>query len=114
MVRQEAMLGSPCQEPLLLDDIVSWHKHDSDFGESAFGSFYRPEKPLHQEVHSGSQIPILSEFEDNPLKRVKNFAFACGKIEDLPSLFCSLSFNPLRQPANYAESRYGGKCQDKR
>ena len=33
MVRQEAMLGSPCQEPLLLDDIVSWHRHDPDFGQ---------------------------------------------------------------------------------
>ena len=30
--------------------------------------------------------------KDNPLKRVKNFAFACGKTEDLPSFFCSLSF----------------------
>ena len=27
-----------------------------------FGSFYRLEEPLHQEVHSGSQIPALAEF----------------------------------------------------
>lgn len=61
MMRQEAMSSSPCQKPLLLDDIVSWHRHDPDFGKSAFGSFYRPEKPLHQEVHAGSQIPALAE-----------------------------------------------------
>ena len=67
MVRQEAMLGSPCQKPQLLDDIVSWHRYGLNFlfmkiGKIMFGSFYRPEKPLHQEVHSGSQIPALAEF----------------------------------------------------
>ena len=65
MVRQEAMLGSPCQEPLLLDDIVSWHRHDPDFGQGLkiCVRFILPaRKTLHQEVHSGSQIPILSEF----------------------------------------------------
>ena len=66
MVRQEAMLGSPCQEPYCLMisylgiDVTPILMKDK---KSAFGSFYRPEKPLHQEVHSGSQIPILSEFE---------------------------------------------------
>ena len=68
MVRQEAMLGSPCKKPQLLDDIVSWHRYGINFlfmkiGKIMFGSFYRPEKPLHQEVHSGSQIPALAEFD---------------------------------------------------
>ena len=68
MVRQEAMLGSPCRKPQLLDDLISWHRYGLNFfyyqkiGKIMFGSFYRPEEPLHQEVHSGSQIPALAEF----------------------------------------------------
>ena len=68
MVRQEAMLGSPCRKPQLLDDLISWHRYGLNFSiikkleKIMFGSFYRPEEPLHQEVHSGSQIPALAEF----------------------------------------------------
>ena len=64
MVRQEAMLGSPCRKPQLLDDLISWHRYGPNFyyQKIMFGSFYRLEEPLHQEVHSGSQIPALADF----------------------------------------------------
>ena len=54
--------------PQLLDDLISWHRYGLNFSiikkleKIMFGSFYRPEEPLHQEVHSGSQIPALAEF----------------------------------------------------
>ena len=31
MVRQEAMLGSPCRKPQLLDDLISWHRYGLNF-----------------------------------------------------------------------------------
>ena len=128
MVRQEVVWSPPCQKPQLLDDLVSWHRYnfDSYWSQKICVRFILPARKTPAsgssfwESNSNSlrirccSITSWPCLEDNPLKRVKNFAFACGKIEDLPSLFCSLSFNPLRQPANYAESRYGGKCQDKR
>ena len=68
MVGTEAMLGSPCQGPNCL--MISYLGIDMvliflfiKIGKIMFGSFYRPEEPLHQEVHSGSQIPALAEFD---------------------------------------------------
>ena len=110
MVRQEAMLGSPCRKSQLLDDLISWHRYGLNFF-SIIKNLVRS-----CSVHStGQKNPCIRKFipgvkfqlspnsmsnsmsfnneltmfrKINPLKKGQNSAFACGKIEGLPPLFC--------------------------
>ena len=115
MVRQEAMLGSPCRKSQLLDDLIYWHRYGLNF-------FYYQKLERSCSVHStGQKNPCIRKFipgvkfqlspnsmsnsmlfnneptiflKSKPLKKGQNSAFACGKIEGLPPLFCFSSFYP--------------------
>ena len=137
MVRQEAMLGSPCRKSQLLDDLISWHRYGLNF-------FYYQKLERSCSVHStGQKNPCIRKFipgvkfqlspnsmsnsmsfnnestmfwKITPLKGSKTLHLLVVKQKVYHLFFFLFSFFFFR-PANRLncnESRYDGKCQDKK